>query len=63
MTLITNCMKAFFGKLLFVLTIVGIIAAGNLLFPNPANDVKTATGDTETSVEQSTEQSADEPLE
>ncbi len=56
-------MKAFFGKLLFVLTIVGIIAAGNLLFPNPANDVKTATGDTETSVEQSTEQSADEPLE
>ena len=52
-------MKAFFGKLLFVLTIVGIIAAGNLLFPNPANDVKTVTGDTETSVEQS----SDEPSE
>ena len=59
MAVITNCMKAFFGKLLFVLTIVGIIAAGNLLFPNPANDVKTTTGDTETSVEQSSEEPAE----
>ena len=39
MTLITNSMKAFLGKLLFVLAIVGIIAVGNILFPNPQNDV------------------------
>ncbi len=31
-------MKEFFGKLLFVLAIVGIIATANLLWPNPAND-------------------------
>ncbi len=32
-------MKSFLGKLLFVLAIVGIIALGNVLFPNPQNDV------------------------
>lgn len=31
-------MKAFLSKALFVLAIVGLIAAGNLLFPNPEND-------------------------
>lgn len=31
-------MKEILSKLLFVLAIVGIIAAGNLLFPNAEND-------------------------
>ncbi len=45
-------MKAFFGKLLFVLAIVGLIAAGNLLFPNPDNDTLTEKVSIETEAPQ-----------
>ena len=64
-------MKAFFGKLLFVLAIVGIIAGVNLLWPNPDNNVRTtavaaeseqsATADEEPAPEHS--EPAEEPYE
>ena len=57
-------MKAFFGKLLFVLAIVGIIALGNLWFPNPSNDTASTAAVTETTAEpEPAEEPAAEPEE